>query len=552
MKIYILPILLIQIILCLSCSNGKYEMIFSDSESLLETDPDSALLLLNSIFYPEELKEKEYNRYVLLKIQAEYKSYQDITSDSSIFLVKDYYLKKGDIHNIALSSYYCGCYYKDLDKKENAMKNFLFALDFVGKTNDDNLKGLIVNAIGVVLLDQFDCETAMHYFHESALYYKEAGNLKNEIISYIQIGDCFQLLGEIDSALYYYKRCLHIVDENKLHNEQSYVRQNLGILYSEMGEFSNAIQNLEEALYYEIDLNNKIKIYNILSELYIKNNQIDSANLCMDYLFQNIDSLTDMYVKANIFKNFSDKEELRENYLKALEYHKLYSDNLLLVFDDNLDDKLLKLQKKYDYEKIRLQNIRLKLNRTYYIIYIVLFLLVVFVFIFIFYKKYEFNRYKISLLEERILQLKSMADSLNEKEKTFRSYLLRHFDILKKVSCLEICMVNSINRKNEFWVKKFNEIVYGKDTLEWSVLYEVMNDLHDDFFTKLRNMYPLLSEMEFRIICLTYTKFSSEEISLILGLSVNTVNTKRSAIRKSLGIHAFGNLNEFLDEKLNK
>ena len=71
MKIYILPILLIQIILCLSCSNGKYEMIFSDSESLLETDPDSALLLLNSIFYPEELKEKEYNRYVLLKIQAE-------------------------------------------------------------------------------------------------------------------------------------------------------------------------------------------------------------------------------------------------------------------------------------------------------------------------------------------------------------------------------------------------------------------------------------------------------------------------------------------------
>ena len=103
MKIYILPILFIQILLCLSCGSGKNEMIFSESESLLETDPDSVLYILGSILYPEELNAEEYNRYILLKIQAEYKSYQDITSDSTILSVRDYYLEKNDNPNIALA-----------------------------------------------------------------------------------------------------------------------------------------------------------------------------------------------------------------------------------------------------------------------------------------------------------------------------------------------------------------------------------------------------------------------------------------------------------------
>lgn len=94
MKICLLPIFLFIMILCFSCDRERNKMIFSESESLLESDPDSALTILNAILYPEDLNKEEYNRYVLLKIQAEYKSYQDITSDSTILAVRDYYLKR--------------------------------------------------------------------------------------------------------------------------------------------------------------------------------------------------------------------------------------------------------------------------------------------------------------------------------------------------------------------------------------------------------------------------------------------------------------------------
>ena len=154
-------------------------------------------------------------------------------------------------------------------------------------------------------------------------------------------------------------------------------------------------------------------------------------------------------------------------------------------------------------------------------------------------------------LEEKIIQLNNLAEKYNQKEKTFTSYLLKNFNILKKVSILKIYTNKNQSHKDEFWVKKFNEIVYGQDSLDWSTLYDVMNELHNNFFIKLKNLYPQLKDTEFRILCLTYSGFSTEEIAIVLNLSLNTINTRRSAIRKSIGIPAFANLRDFLNDKLN-
>ena len=77
----------------------------------------------------------------------------------------------------------------------------------------------------------------------------------------------------------------------------------------------------------------------------------------MDYLMQRKDSIKDLYTKTNLYQTLSENEEYQGNYLKALEYHKIYSDNLLQQMDANLDNKLLNLQKKYDYEKVRMHNV---------------------------------------------------------------------------------------------------------------------------------------------------------------------------------------------------
>lgn len=550
MKICALLIIFVQILLCISCDSGRDEVILSRSESLLETDPDSALSVLSSILYPEELSEKAYNRYALLKIQAEYKSYQDITSDSTILSVRDYYLEKKDYHNTALSSYYCGCYYKECGNKENAMRYFLEANEYAEKGDDFNLKGLIKNAIGVILLNQFDIERAVMNFKESASFYKQAGNLKNELITYVQTGDCFQYSEQPDSALFYYVKCLHLADKENLSQEQSLVRQNLGILYAQKGELTKAIQYLNEALEYTSDYDNQIKIYLSLLEFYSANNQEDLADVYRERLLLKKDSIKDIYVKANLLQVLSEKEEQLKNYPEALAYHKMYAENLLQVIDINLDKRLLELDKKYNYEKIRSHNIRLKLEKANILIGIVIGTLLFIISILLLFRRYMKRKNDILELEAKIVQLNILAQKYNEKEKTFASYLLKHFDVLKKMTSLKIYIKKDTSHKDEFWIKKINEIIYGQDTLDWNVLYDVMNKLHNGFFNRLKELYPQLKEVEYRILCLTYSGFSTEEISIVLNLSIHTINTKRSAIRKSLGVAAFTNLRDFLNEKL--
>lgn len=549
---YISILLFIHILLCISCRSEKCDKIFSESESLLDLDPDSALSVLQSIIYPEDLDTEAFNRYTILKIQAEYKSGLDITSDSTILSVKESYMKEGDAYNIALASYYSGCYFKESGKQERAMENYLLALKYAEKIDDLNLKSLINNVIGFVLLDQSDPEAAMRYFRESAAYDIQEGNVKNEAISYIQIGDCFQYLGKPDSAMHYNNLCLLLVEKEKLKEQHACVLQNIGVLYAREGELSKAEYYFKEALSHEPDSDGKIKIYNLLSDLYTENHQSDSAKIYMNYLLQKKDSIKDLYIKTNLYQTLSKNEEYQGNYQKALEYHKVYSDNLLKQLIANQDNKLLNLQKKYDYEKVRMHNIQLKLNKTYILIALIICLLVVVVVAMISYKLYCSRLKKKSELNDKISQLNSISATLDEKEKSFRTYLLRHFNVLKKASSLELYLQNEKTHKNEFWIKKFNDIVYGQDVLDWNVLYDVINQLHNGFFIKLKEQYPQLKEIEFRIICLTYSGFSTEETSLILGLSINTINTKRSAIRKKLGIEAYANLNDFLDQKLKK
>ncbi len=167
-----------------------------------------------------------------------------------------------------------------------------------------------------------------------------------------------------------------------------------------------------------------------------------------------------------------------------------------------------------------------------------------------YYRKYTLSKRNELEAEQKIYHFLNMAKSYSEKEATFRNALLEQFEILKKTASLENHIRQDDGNRSKQLLRKFNEIVYGQDTLNWERLYRVMNDLYDGFFDRLREKFPFLEEDEFRICCLTYTQFSGSEISIIMGLSINTIQMKRSVIRKKLQIPSNGNIPHFLDAVL--
>lgn len=238
--------------------------------------------------------------------------------------------------------------------------------------------------------------------------------------------------------------------------------------------------------------------------------------------------------------------------LRVLAYHGDYTPYLASVLARNGPEVLLETRKKNDSEWLQSAYLRLVFQRQRLLFYSLFLLFVVVLLALIYYKKCIQSKKKERDAEQKISRLMEMAKSYDEKEQSFRSTLLHHFGILKKTALLKAQMKEE-NRdagKKDI-TKRLYKIVYGREELDWDILYRSMNELQHSFFDRLREAYPALDETEFRICCLTYMKFHSDEIGIIMELSPNTVQMKRSSIRKKLGIPFMGNISDFLDRNLN-
>lgn len=201
-------------------------------------------------------------------------------------------------------------------------------------------------------------------------------------------------------------------------------------------------------------------------------------------------------------------------------------------------------------EQLELENTQLHTHRLLLLLYTILTLFSLGILVLLFYRRSILNKQRAIQAQHTIQELQRMADSYNEKENSFRTSLLHHFNILKKAASLEIYISKENSKHDHHLLKVINEIVYGQETLNWDLLYETMNQLHGGFFERLRERFPQLDESEFRICCLSYAKFSGSEIALIMKLSVNTVQMRRSSIRKKIGVETFGNLADFFNDNL--
>ena len=283
---------------------------------------------------------------------------------------------------------------------------------------------------------------------------------------------------------------------------------------------------------------------------------IDSAKVYADKALALLPADRDIFVAANIYKILSQIEEKQSNYKQSLEYFKEYADNLRKIVEENKKNEILEIQLKYNKEQFQNENNQLKISKQRIYILFSTALLIICLLALFFYKKSADNK-KLVLekenqildTEKKIYQLIEMSSSYNTKENPLKNLLLFHFGIIKKAALLKQ-YVKKDDKHSHFLLNKFNEVVYGTESLNWEMLYQNMNTIYNGLVNRLKECYPELTETEFRVCCLTYADFSCSEIGIILDLSPNTVQMKRSVVRKKLGVESQGNIQIYLQTKL--
>lgn len=439
---------------------------------------------------------------------------------------------------------------REQGKFGEALETLLSAEPYLNKSKNTNLKGLLHGSVGEIYYQQLLKEKAIIHFKLAVSFFHQAKNFRNEIIECNYIGNCFLLEGKSDSAFLYYFKALALADRHQFSREQAGIRESIGVAYRENKDFKNAEDYFKEAWKYSVDSLKKASLSSNLAHLFEYQGKNDSAIAYLQKALSYLPSDKENFLYANIYKTWSAIEENKMNFEGALEKYKLYNKHLASILNDNKNSVVLEIEGKYNFQRVENHNKQLLIERQKILLYSLVLLIVLMLSFFVVLRQSYINERKLKEAEKKIYHMKELSRNYNDKEDSFRNILLRHFDILKKTALLEGYLNEEEKGKGKNLLRKFNEVVYGRKDLDWAILYQTLDNLHNGFFERLKKEFPNLDESEFRICCLAYDEFDNTEMAIVLNYSLNTIQAKKTIIRKKLGIKSFGNIREFLRSAL--
>jgi two-component system NarL family sensor kinase len=179
--------------------------------------------------------------------------------------------------------------------------------------------------------------------------------IQRDSISKNDLADAYNILGVLfleqqkDSALVFYKKAYALVDKSNNNYLKSIISSNLGHLYIYLKEYKKSIYYLKqsEALSKQIGNNYSLHHINIsLGIFYERQGDLKNAIKKYTKAIEEYGSFVDDYQKANAYFTISGAYYHLQNYKEAY----LYLDTFL-----ELNEKILSLEKKKEFEEIRTQ-----------------------------------------------------------------------------------------------------------------------------------------------------------------------------------------------------
>ena len=165
-------IISIIIILCIidSCSNRTPHKL-QRAEAVMESAPDSALAILDSIDTATLTRASDRARYSLLKAMAIDKNYIDTTDLSLLLPATDYYFRKGTPDEKLRTYYYQGRIYQNRGDYDAAMEAFQNGYNISEKSSDTLTLARLLVAQALVYSEFYDFNMgADNYLKASKLY----------------------------------------------------------------------------------------------------------------------------------------------------------------------------------------------------------------------------------------------------------------------------------------------------------------------------------------------------------------------------------------------
>lgn len=158
------------------------------AESMMDSHPDSALLILDSIS-ATNLSGEERARHALLKSMALDKNYIDTTSFDVLQPAIDLYLRKGTADEKLKTYYYQGRIYQNRENNDSAMQSFMCGLEYRRQASDTMTLANLLVAQGTIFYTTYKFDDFIKVNLDAANLYRESKRPDYEILSLANVLD---------------------------------------------------------------------------------------------------------------------------------------------------------------------------------------------------------------------------------------------------------------------------------------------------------------------------------------------------------------------------
>ena len=208
-----------------------------------------------------------------------------------------------------------------------------------------------LNQLTTIYADSYP-DSALALLSEQVENCKKAGYKQGEIYAYTNMGNAWQTKGNFEKALQYYGEAYQIARKNKLSKSVPGILNNIGLVHTNQGDYTQALNKYYEALE-EAGNTNKLFTGSVLNNIAIvhfyqgKMNEADSAyQITLQIALELKDSIRAIYAYNNIGEvklEQNNSAGALENFRKAYQLAVLKNNpEMLVAITNNLGNTFLK------------------------------------------------------------------------------------------------------------------------------------------------------------------------------------------------------------------
>ncbi|WP_302773385.1 hypothetical protein [Parabacteroides johnsonii] len=510
------------------------------AEMLLETNPDSAYILLNKVETPDRLNERQFARWCMLYSRAADKLFEDMLYTEQLDRALSWYKSHGSAEEEAWMGLYLGRSYVKDKLFIPATKAYSEALQLAKDKHLYSVAGYICSYMADLYTYTKQRSEERRKFEEAADFFKQAGNERSFAFALRDVAETWAFDDSLSVALHYMLMADSIAVGFRDSVERSSILNGLGNIYDLMGDGEKSKEYYNKCL--QLDTKGQSPTYLALATFWYNESFLDSARY---YLAKATVPTENPYTSVDRFYLGYLIEKEAGDMGNALFYLEQYQEKKDSLYDKQKQVDIIDAEKRYNMVAMVRDNKKLMVEKQF------LFALAVIACLLLIVAYQMRDRKRLLEINRRQQFLEAEKKRHKEQEGELEGRLR---ELTEEMERKEAAHEDTSEYKKEIIALRFEKLkqcsLYRAikercrkvqpgceqklDEEEWKNLAHLIDSLFPNVCVFMKENMLGLTKTENKICYLSFLDLHLNEEAVLLGVSADSANKFRSRTRQKL------------------